>query len=71
MRVKSIDLMSHLVRLVTPVGGMVLDPFCGSGSTGIACVLEGMRFIGFDGDEDYMRIARERLEYWQARGTSN
>ena len=44
--VKPIDLMRWLVRLITPADGLVLDPFCGSGTTGIGAVLEGRRFLG-------------------------
>jgi site-specific DNA-methyltransferase (adenine-specific) len=59
--VKPIDLMSWLVRLVTPPGGMVLDPFCGSGSTGIAATREGFDFVGIERDPRYVSIARERI----------
>lgn len=48
--VKPIDLMRHLVRLVTPPGGTVLDPFLGSGSTGCAAMAEGVSFIGIEND---------------------
>ena len=59
--VKPTELMRYLVRLVTPPGGVVLDPFCGSGSTGRGAILEGMSFIGIDLDEDYLEIARRRI----------
>ena len=59
--VKPIDLMRWLVRLVTPPGGTVLEPFMGSGSTGIACVREGFRFIGIEQDPDYFDIACRRV----------
>lgn len=59
--VKPTDLMRYLCRLVTPPGGMVLDPFMGSGSTGKAALLEGFRFIGIERDEAYSAIARARL----------
>lgn len=59
--VKPIALMRYLVRLVTPPGGVVLDPFCGSGSTGKAAVVEGFRFIGIDISEEYCEIARRRI----------
>ena len=59
--VKPTELMRNLVRLVTPPGGVVLDPFCGSGSTGRGAILEGMSFIGIDLDEDYLEIARRRI----------
>ncbi len=59
--VKPTDLMRYLARLVTPPGGVVLDPFMGSGSTGKAAMLEGFRFIGIERDEQYMGIARARI----------
>jgi len=59
--VKPTDLMRYLCRLVTPPGGVVLDPFCGSGSTGKAAVLEGFRFIGIERDPQYVEIARARV----------
>lgn len=60
--VKPWAVMEWLVRLVTPPGGVVLDPFCGSGTTGIAAMREGFHFVGCERDEDYAaRIARPRL----------
>ena len=59
--VKSTDLMRWLVRLVCPPGGIVLDPFAGSGSTGVACSAEGFRFIGLELSEEYAEIARARI----------
>lgn len=59
--VKSVALMRWLIRLVTPFGGLVLDPFAGSGSTGVAALEEGRRFIGIERDEKYARIACARL----------
>jgi site-specific DNA-methyltransferase (adenine-specific) len=53
--------MRYLVSLVTPVGGVVLDPFTGSGSTGRACVLEQRGFIGCEKELDYYRIAERRV----------
>jgi len=61
--VKPTSLMQYLVRLVTPKGGTVLDPFMGSGSTGKACVLEGFDFIGIEKDPEYCKIAEARIEY--------
>jgi DNA modification methylase len=58
---KPTDLMRWLVRLVTRPGGVVLDPFMGSGSTGKACALEGMHFIGIDLEPEYVEIARARI----------
>lgn len=62
--VKPITLMRHLVRLVTPKGGVVLDPFMGSGSTGCAAMLEGMRFVGIDITAEYVDIAERRIQHW-------
>lgn len=59
--VKPTKLMRYLVKLVTPPGGIVLDPFAGSGSTLKAAVLEGMNFIGIEQEEEYVRIAEARL----------
>jgi site-specific DNA-methyltransferase (adenine-specific) len=53
--------MRWLVRLVTPPGGLVLDPFTGSGSTGIAARLEGARFLGFEREASYVKIAKARI----------
>jgi DNA modification methylase len=59
--VKPTALMRYLCRLVTPPGGIVLDPFCGSGSTGKAAKREGFRFIGIDKDKESCEIARARI----------
>lgn len=59
--VKSTYLMRWLVRLVTPARGVVLDMFTGSGSTGVACSAEGLRFIGAELDPEYAEIARARI----------
>ena len=61
--VKPTDLMRQLVRLVTPLGGTVLDPFTGSGSTGKAAILEGMQFIGCELTEDYLPIIQGRIDW--------
>lgn len=61
--VKPTDLMAYLVRLVTPPGGTVLDPFMGSGSTGKAAIREGFRFIGIERDVEYLAIAKARIEH--------
>ncbi len=61
--VKPLALMRWLVRLVGPPGGgVILDPFMGSGTTGMACVLEGQRFIGMDQDEKWVEITRLRIK---------
>jgi len=59
--VKPLALMRWLVRLVTPPGGLVLDPFAGSGTTGLACLHEGLRFVGVEREAEYVEIARARL----------
>jgi site-specific DNA-methyltransferase (adenine-specific) len=59
--VKPTELMRYLCRLVTPPGGVVLDPFMGSGSTGKACALEGFAFIGIEREAEYVEIARARI----------
>lgn len=63
--VKPVDLMRWLVRLVTPPGGLVLDPFTGSGSTGIACALEGFDFVGLEREPEYVVLARARIAWWE------
>ena len=59
--VKPTELMRYLCRLVTPPGGVVLDPFMGSGSTGKAAELEGFSFVGIELDHTYIEIARRRI----------
>jgi site-specific DNA-methyltransferase (adenine-specific) len=61
--VKPTALMQYLIRLVTPEGGVVLDPFTGSGSTGKAAILEGKRFIGIELTADYLPIIEGRLKH--------
>jgi len=63
--VKPTALMRYLVRLVTPPGGVVLDPFMGSGSTGKAAALEGFDFVGIELSAEYLEIARRRIEHAQ------
>jgi site-specific DNA-methyltransferase (adenine-specific) len=65
--VKPIALMRWLCRLVTPPGGLVLDPFNGSGSTGCAAVLEGFRYLGAELEAEYVEIARKRIAHWAAQ----
>jgi DNA modification methylase len=60
--VKPTALMRYLCRLVTPPGGIVLDPFMGSGSTGVAAMLEGFNFIGIEREAEYVEIAKARIE---------
>ena len=65
--VKPIDLMRWLVRLITPKRGYVLDPFTGSGSTGIAARLEGFDFTGIDITPEYITLDKHRINAWEAR----
>ena len=60
--VKPIKLMQYLTRLITPKDGTVLDPYMGSGTTGIACKKENFNFIGIELDKDYFKIAKARIE---------
>ena len=62
--VKPIDLMRYLCRLITPRNGIILDPFLGSGSTGIAAIKEGFNFIGIEREQEYFEIAESRINYW-------
>jgi site-specific DNA-methyltransferase (adenine-specific) len=62
--VKPLELMRWLVRLLCPEGGLVLDPFCGSGTTGAAALIEGRRFWGIELEPEYMQIAAARIEHW-------
>lgn len=59
--VKPIKLMEYLIRLITPLGGIVLDPFMGSGTTGVACKQLGFEFIGIELNEEYIEIAKRRI----------
>jgi len=60
--VKSISLMRYLCKLITPPNGVVLDPFCGSGSTGLAAYLEGFQCIMIDSDSHFCEIAEARMK---------
>jgi DNA modification methylase len=60
--VKPIDLMAYLCRLITPPNGTILDPFTGSGSTGVAALREGFKFIGIELNPEYAEIAQKRIE---------
>jgi site-specific DNA-methyltransferase (adenine-specific) len=57
--------MRYLCRLVAPPGGIILDPFMGSGSTGKAALLEGFRFIGIERDPEYFEVACARIAHAQ------
>jgi site-specific DNA-methyltransferase (adenine-specific) len=64
--VKPVELMKYLIKLITPPGGVVLDPFNGSGSTGMAAVELGHEYIGCELDPAYVDIATKRIEaYWE------
>jgi site-specific DNA-methyltransferase (adenine-specific) len=60
--VKPLALMRYLCRLVTPPNGIILDPFTGSGTTGMAAKIEGFRFIGIEKEQEYIEIAERRIE---------
>ena len=60
--VKPIKLMQYLVNMITPPNGIVLDPFCGSGTTGVACKLDGFQFVGLEQDLEYAKIAEARIK---------
>ena len=59
---KPLDLMRWLVRLVTPPGGTVLDPFAGSGTTLEAAIVEGFRCVGIEREADYLPLILHRIE---------
>ena len=67
--VKPVKLMQYLVRMITPTNGIVLDPFCGSGTTGIACKLEGFDFVGLEQDSEYCKIAEARINNYEEKIT--
>ena len=64
---KPLVVMQWLVGLVAAPGALVVDPFCGSGTTGVACVVGGRRFLGVERDEHFASVARARLEHWAAQ----
>lgn len=59
--------MRYLCRLITPPGGVILDPFLGSGSSGCAATLEGFAFVGIEREAEYLAIAEKRIAYWQSK----
>ncbi len=63
---KPIQLMSYLCRLVTPPGGIILDPFSGSGSTGIASLLNDFRFVGMELEQEYFDIMEKRINDYES-----
>ena len=66
---KPVDLLQRLIKVVTPPDGIVLDPFAGSGSTGVAAIAESRRFIGIERDARHIATARERLDQAQRQQT--
>ena len=60
--VKPVKLMQYLVRMITPPNGTVLDPFSGSGTTGVACKIDGFNFVGLELSEEYAKIAQQRID---------
>ena len=62
--VKPIAVMRWLCKLITPPGGVILDPFCGSGTTGCAATQLGFEFVGIEREPEYAEIARARIAYW-------
>jgi DNA modification methylase len=62
------QLAEALIARHCPAGGLVLDPFCGSGTTGVGAVLEGRRFLGLEREPDYAQIAHARIAHWERVG---
>jgi len=60
--VKPLKLMEYLIKLVTPKGGIVLDPFIGSGTTAIACLKLNKSFVGIEREDEYIQIANARIK---------
>lgn len=69
--VKPVELMKYLIKLVTPPNGTVLDPFNGSGSTGMAAVGLGYKYIGCELDPNYVAISEKRIEAWTKKDSPN
>ncbi|HOO97863.1 MAG TPA: site-specific DNA-methyltransferase, partial [Caldisericia bacterium] len=70
--VKPIKLMREFVKLISPPkGGVILDPFLGSGTTGCGAVLEGCDFIGMDLNQTYIDMAQARIDYWSSQAKNN
>jgi site-specific DNA-methyltransferase (adenine-specific) len=63
--IKPVALMRYLVRMITPPNGIVLDPFNGSGTTGVACKVEGFKYVGIELDAEYCKISEARIEGWE------
>jgi DNA modification methylase len=62
--------MEYLVKLISPNGSLVLDPFMGSGSTGVAALNLGRKFIGIEKEEEYFNIAKKRIEGVYNKGST-
>jgi site-specific DNA-methyltransferase (adenine-specific) len=62
--VKPLAVMRWLCKLITPPGGVILDPFCGSGTTGCAATQLGFEFVGIEREPEYAEIARARIAHW-------
>ena len=58
---KPVELMEHFVKTYTEPGDLVVDPFCGTGSTAVACKQLGRRFIGGDTNAEYIEVAKQRI----------
>ena len=71
LSVKPVHLISHLIKLFTKEGALVLDPFMGSGTTAVACIQTNRRFAGFDINREYIAIAERRITEALALGTSS
>lgn len=69
--VKPIKLLSYLVRLITPPNGIVLDPFNGSGSCGIACKIGEFNYIGIEREKEYCDISEARIKAWEVEKEDN
>lgn len=67
--IKSTKLMEYLITMVTPKGGLVLDPFAGSGSTLVAAKRAGFKYIGIEREAEYVRIIKARLRAVKAPST--
>lgn len=67
--VKPVDLIAYLCRLVTPPGGLVLDPFAGSGTTGMACLREGFRALLIEREAEYVADIHKRLQHVRGADT--
>ena len=66
--VKPVTLMRYLCRLICPPGGVVLDPFTGSGTAGMAAVMEGFKFVGIEKEPEYLAIAQARIHAAEVEG---